>query len=119
MTEQASTLTRHDLEAKIIKRCWKDEAFCKEFTSDPAGVFTKYLDVPAGHLAKITVSQEEPGTWHIVLPSKPADASELSDTDLEKIAGGTAAIITLVGSAAVSAGATVSAIVISHKEGGW
>jgi hypothetical protein len=128
MIEQAQAqFTRHDLEAKIVKRSWEDEAFRKEFTSDPAGAFTKYLDVPAGHLPKITISQEEPGTWHIVLPTKPGDASELSDTDLEKVAGGTAvpptlivsAITILVGSAAVSGGVTVSATVISQKEGGW
>jgi hypothetical protein len=110
MTEQA--MTRHDLEAKIVKRCWEDEAFRKEFASDPAGAFTKYLDVPAERLPKITVYPEEPGTWHIVLPSKPANTSELSEKELEKVAGGvtpavwSVAVTTLVsaiGSGAASA----------------
>jgi hypothetical protein len=86
MTEQA--LTRHDLQAKIVKRCWEDEAFRKEFTSDPAGAFTRYLDVPAASLPKVLVHEEEPGTWHILLPSKPANASDLSEEELEKVAGG-------------------------------
>src|SRR5690349_5475951 len=82
-------LTRHEIEAKIVKRCWEDESFRREFAKDPAGCFTKYLNVPADKLPKIVVHEEQTGTWHIVLPARPAAASELSDEDLEKIAGGT------------------------------
>src|SRR5271170_7181436 len=88
MTEQAPTLMRHDLEAKIVKRCWEDDGFRKEFTADPAAAFVKYLGVPAASLPKISVHQEAAGSWHIVLPAKPANAGELSDADLEKVAGG-------------------------------
>jgi hypothetical protein len=69
MTEQDSTLTRHDLEAKIVKRCWQDEGFRAEFTADPIGTAVKYLEVPAASLSRIVVHQEEPGSWHIVLPA--------------------------------------------------
>jgi hypothetical protein len=88
MTE--STLTRHDLEAKIVKRCWEDEAFRKEFTADPKGTFVKFLQIPAASLPSISVHQEESGSWHIVLPAKPANTSELSEPELEKVAGGVA-----------------------------
>src|ERR1700689_5543553 len=88
MTEQAPTLTRPALEAKIVKRCWQDEGFCKEFTADPAGAFVRYLEVPAASLPRISVHQEAPGSWHIVLPARPADADELSEAELEKVAGG-------------------------------
>lgn len=73
MQENAETITRHDLEAKIVKRCWEDEAFYKELTSDPPGTFAKYLNVPATSLPKIFVHQEEPGSWHIVLPEKTCE----------------------------------------------
>jgi hypothetical protein len=86
MTEQA--LTRHDLEAKIVKRCWENEEFRKEFLADPAGAFVTYLKVPLASLPKIAIHQEEPGSWHIVLPVKPANAGELSEKDLERVAGG-------------------------------
>jgi hypothetical protein len=89
MAEAASKLTRHDLEAKIVKRCWEDEGFRKEFTADPAGAFVKYLEVPAADLPKIVVHEEGAGSWHIVVPAKPANANELSEADLEKVAGGT------------------------------
>jgi hypothetical protein len=120
MTEQASALSRHDLEAKIVKRCWEDEAFRRQFTSDPAGTFVKYLEVPAAHLPKISVHQEEPGSWHIVLQAKPARANELSEEDLEKVAGGASAspivTVTLIGTAAV-ASVAVASITIPQK--GW
>lgn len=88
MTSNLAKLSRHDLEAKIVKRCWEDELFRKELTSDPAAAFVKYLNVSASGLPKIVVHQEAPGSWHIVLPAKPAIAGELSDKDLEKVAGG-------------------------------
>jgi hypothetical protein len=93
MAKQDQTLTRHDLEAKIVKRCWEDEGFRKEFTADPAAAFVKYLEIPAASLPKISVHQEEPGSWHIVLPAKPADTNEISEQDLDRIAGAASGII--------------------------
>jgi hypothetical protein len=87
MAEAGSTLTRHDVEAKIVKRCWEDEAFRKEFTADPAATFVKYLEIPAASLPKIVIHQEEPGFWHIVLQARPGNAKELSEEDLERVAG--------------------------------
>jgi hypothetical protein len=52
MISNTDGLTRHDLEAKIVKRCWEDEGFRKEFTADPAATFVKYLQVPASSLPK-------------------------------------------------------------------
>jgi hypothetical protein len=88
MTEQASTLTRHDLEAKIVRRCWINEDFRKEFTFDPTGAAAKYLQVPAAKLPRIMVHEEPAGSWHIVIPSKRASGNEISEQDLEGIAGG-------------------------------
>jgi hypothetical protein len=88
MAEAIPVLTRHDLEAKIVKRCWEDEAFRKEFTADPAGAFVRYLEVPAADLPKIVVHEETPGSWHIVLLPTPRNIGELSEEDLEKVAGG-------------------------------
>jgi hypothetical protein len=88
MAEAFHKVTRHDLEAKIVKRSWEDEAFRKEFTADPAGAFTKYLEVPKDDLPKIIVHEEEAGSWHIVIPPKPLNLGELSEQDLETVAGG-------------------------------
>jgi hypothetical protein len=72
LVEAESTLSRHDLEAKIVKRCWENKGFRKEFTVDPAGSFVKYLEVPGANLAKIVLHEELAGSWHIVLPPQPA-----------------------------------------------
>jgi hypothetical protein len=87
MAEAGSTLTRHDLEAKIVKHSWEDEGFRKEFLADPAGAFVRYLEIPAKDLPKIVIHEESAGSWHIVLPAKPANANELTEQDLEGIAG--------------------------------
>jgi hypothetical protein len=91
----AQVFTRHDLEAKIVPRSWEDEGFRQEFTADPAVAFSKYLNIPAASLPRISVYQEEPGSWHIVLPAKTAHRSELSEQELEKVAGGTSVAVSI------------------------
>jgi hypothetical protein len=90
MTSETEGLVRHDLEAKIVKRCWEDAAFRKEFTADPGAAFVKYLEVPAESLPRVVVHEETPGSWHIVLPATPANVTALSAEELEKVAGGVA-----------------------------
>jgi hypothetical protein len=119
MREPSLLLTRHDLEAKIVKRCWENDEFQKQFTADPVGTAVKYLEVPAASLPNIFVHQEALGSWHIVLPAKPSNTNELSEADLEKVAGGTAslqlistvvtiAVIESVGSASLTASITIT-----------
>jgi len=57
-------------------------------------------------------------TWHIVLPTKTASSDELSDADLEKLAGGTQAAVSgaIVGSIVI-VGLTASAMVTIDKAG--
>jgi hypothetical protein len=123
MAEPAPALTRHDLEAKITKRCWEDEGFRNEFIADPAATFVKYLQVPAASLPKIVAHEEQPGSWHIVLPAKPSNVGELSEDELERIAGGVtpvSAITTVVSVTIVSgASATFVSYTVSRDEGGW
>jgi hypothetical protein len=124
MTDEAPPLTRYDLEAKIVKRCWQDEAFRREFTADPVGTAVKYLEVPAANLPHIVVHEEPAGAWHIVLPARPAEAGELSEADLERVAAGFggaigAIVVTvgvLLGSTALS-GVGASAVVTVNR--GW
>lgn len=124
MAEENVQLTRHDLEAKIVKRCWENEEFRKEFVADPAGTFVKYMKLPAGSLPKIYIHQEQPGSWHIVLPAKPVNTAELSEEELEKISGGTTpacvSVVTIVSTVVVST-ASVSSVsyTISRDVGGW
>ena len=117
MTEQAPVLTRHDLEAKIVKRCWEDEEFRKEFAADPAGVLVKYLQVPTVSVPKIVVHEETTGSWHIVLPAKPANTGELSEADLENVAGGTTPTVTVLATIVVSVTAASASVGMSLDQG--
>jgi hypothetical protein len=103
MINRLQTISRHDLEAKIVKRCRGDERFPMEFTSNPSAAFAKYLNVPAADLPRISVHREEPGSWHIVLPAKPGNVDGLSEQELEKVAGGVTPSA-IVGSVMVSVG---------------
>jgi hypothetical protein len=119
MTEQAAALTRHDLVAKIVKRCWVDEEFRKEFTADPAGVFVKYLQVPSASMPKIAIHQETPGSWHIVLPAKPPHIDELTEKDLERVAGGTTPTVSPMPITAVYTASAITASAGVSIENGW
>jgi hypothetical protein len=92
----AQVFTRHDLEAKIVRRSWEDEGFRMELTSNPSSAFAKYLNVPAANLPRISVHKEERGSWHMVLPAKPGNPSALSEQELEKVAGGVTPAVSLV-----------------------
>jgi hypothetical protein len=81
-------MTRHDLEAKIVKHSLEDEELRREFFADPAGAFVKYLHVPASNLPEILFHEETSGPWHIVVPAKLANSTELSEAALERVAGG-------------------------------
>jgi hypothetical protein len=123
MSEQAPALSRHDIEAKIIKRCWEDEAFHKEFATDPVGTAVKYLEVPAASLPNIVVHEEPAGSWHIVLPAKPSNVGELSEEDLEKVAGGSTPVcVVTVVSGVLTALGTLGSVAFGAVEGkkaGW
>jgi hypothetical protein len=123
MAEAGAALTRHDLEAKIVKRCWENEGFRKEFTGDPAGTAAKYLG-GADKLPKIVVHEELAGSWYIVLPSRPANISELSERELEKVAGGGGSYeytlgLTIVAATVVLSGAGAAGSAVVSAKQGW
>ena len=91
MGQAAGPLTRGELEAMIIRRCWRDPVFRRDFLRDPRAAFQTYLGVPPAMLPTLVVHEEAVGTWHIVLPPPPPNADELSDAELERLAGGVSA----------------------------
>jgi len=95
------SIGRHEMETLIIEQAWKNPEFKKEFVSDPKGTIEKYSGQKLPESVKIQVHEEDANTMHITIPQAPQNMSELSDSDLERVAGGTdvtitAAIITLV-----------------------
>ena len=101
----AATMTRQEMEALIVQRAWKDEAFRAEFLADAKGTIEKYSGQKLPADINVLALAEDDKTIHFVIPAKPAQADELSDEDLEKVAGG----IDLITGIAIGVAAVVMA----------
>ena len=70
--------------SQLIAKCWSDESFKQKFIADPAAIFkAEGVAVPAG--LSIKAVEDTDIVLHFVIPPKPA---ELSDEELDKVAGG-------------------------------
>jgi len=78
-------LTYQELSNAIIAQSVKDPSFRKEFMADPTATFKKYAGQDIG--CKVYVHEITEKEMHFVLPPAIGEG-ELSDDDLEKIAGG-------------------------------
>ena len=88
----ANPLSRQEMEALIVQRAWKDEAFRAEFLADAKGTIEKYSGQKLPAELNIVALAEDEKSIHFVIPQKPANASELTDDELEKVAGGIDAV---------------------------
>jgi hypothetical protein len=75
------------IRAQILARAWKDPEFKKKLLANPRSVF-KELGYELPPNENIVVHEDSKNTHHFILPSQPAQAREMSDADLRKIAGG-------------------------------
>jgi hypothetical protein len=102
-------MTLKEMEGAISAQAMKDESFRQEFLSNPKGAIEKYSGQALPADLKVQAHENSEKELHFVLP--PKVSSELSDEDLEKVAGGEfvvgAAIITAV-SGIVTAGASIA-----------
>ena len=80
---------RSELRAQLIERATRDQAFRQELVRDPKGVIQRELSVEIPPGVDIRVVEESPTTSYLVLPPAPvASGQQLSDRDLEAVAGG-------------------------------
>ena len=71
---------------QVIAKCWADEGFKRKLLADPAATLkAEGVELPAGLSIKALENTDK--VFHLVLPARPAD---LSDEDLNKVAGGRA-----------------------------
>lgn len=80
--------TRRDLETALIEKCWKDPEFKKKVVSDPKRMFEQHTGQKLPEQMKIFIHEEDANTLHFSIPPAPAKLAELSDEQLEKVAGG-------------------------------
>ena len=115
-------MSRQEMESLIVQRAWKDDAFRAEFLGDPKATIEKYSGQKLPAEVKVVALAEDDKTIHFVIPPKPANADELSDEDLEKVAGGID-IVTGVGIglafAAAIAFAGISGNASTRRDHGW
>ena len=70
--------------SQLIAKCWADEGFKRKLLADPAATLkAEGVALPAGLSVKAVENTDK--VFHLVIPAKPTD---LSDKDLEKVAGG-------------------------------
>lgn len=88
MTAEEVILMRHMIEAKISTQSLNDNAFREHLIKDPKSVLSKELGMEFPENFEVVVHEENDKTVHIVLPSNPSSSSELSDDELDTVAGG-------------------------------
>jgi hypothetical protein len=87
MDQQAQRRT--ELQAQLIERASRDQAFRQELMANPKAVIARELGVPIPASVEIRVVEETPSSAYLVLPAAPVRAGqELSEQELEAVAGG-------------------------------
>ena len=117
---ETQTNTRRDIETALIEKCWKDPDFKRAVVSDPKGVLERQTGRKLPPNLKIVIHEEDANTLHLSIPPAPANVAELSDDDLERVAGGTE--VGLVVSAIMATAATMAAAgvtVLNKDKIGW
>ena len=89
MNQQEQAQTRQDIEARIIAKAWKDEAYKQELLINPKAVIEREFGVEFPAPVKVQILEENPSSLYFVLPISPlVIAQDLSEEQLEAIAGG-------------------------------
>ena len=111
MNEQTQPQTRRDIEAQIIAKAWKDDAYKQELLSNSKGVIEREFNVQLPEQINVQVMEENPTSLYFVVPVRPEIAGhEISDEQLEAIAGGVVnAIPTKISAALTIAGVAFAA----------
>lgn len=75
------------MRAKIIARAWKDPRFKEQLLKNPRAAF-KEMGVDFPENFQINVVEEKASGFTFVLPRPAAGFSQLSDAEIERLAGG-------------------------------
>ncbi|MBW4644892.1 MAG: NHLP leader peptide family RiPP precursor [Goleter apudmare HA4340-LM2] len=81
---------RMGIQSGLIAKAWTDENFKQELLSDPKGVIERELGTELADGIQVQVIEETPTTLYLSIPVKPTAGAEgeLSDEELEAVAGG-------------------------------
>jgi hypothetical protein len=113
---------RRDMETALIEKCWKDPEFKKAVINDPRTLLEQRTGRKLPPNLKIYIHEEDANTLHLTIPPSPTNVTELSEDELESVAGGTE--ITLIYTAVfatVGVAMTAASVggVVGGKQAGW
>jgi len=76
------------IQQQVLARAIKDAAFRQELLSNPKAVLAREYHVQMADTVTMRVLEEKPTTFTLVLPPLETAMQELTDADLEAVAGG-------------------------------
>ena len=81
-------LSRGELNDLLAGFATKNEQYRAALLRDPKDVVERQLNSKLPDNLNVKVIQDSASTMHVVLPHVPSEGDELSDSDLESVAGG-------------------------------
>ena len=88
---RGGTAGRAEMERRIIQRSIEDDAFRQQLLENPKETLEQELETRLPEEVQVVAVEETADTIYLVLPSTPMkgrESVELSDPDLESVAGG-------------------------------
>ena len=99
---------RKAFESAVTLRVWNDPAFAEQLAQDPVAAINAAFGAELPAELEVHLHHETPNTLHLVLPPAIAPADhELTEDDLEQVAGG-AVFVKVTATVSLSAAVTTT-----------
>ena len=81
---------RQEMEQRLIQRSLEDDVFRQQLLADPRAIVEREIGTPLPEGVEVKAVEETADTIYLVLPSTSSvgEGAELSDRELESVAGG-------------------------------